>query len=234
MPHPFLTARWVNLILAQFPVPDELVSPYLPPGVELDRWNGSAHVSIVPFQFLETKVFGCKWPGFTNFPEINLRIYVRKGEKRGVVFIREFIPSRLIAWIARRTYNEPYQTARMNADCFVRVNRLTANYSLKRGGRTHRVWAVGDEATTVPPDDSAEHFFKERKWGFGKTKHGELLIYEVQHPTWACHAVRDYGIDMDWGTLYGEPWAIMNGVEPTSLFLIEGSAVSVLPHGVEK
>ena len=231
MPRPFLTARWTNLILAQFPVPDELIAPHLPPGVEPDHWNGSAHVSLVPFQFLDTRVFGCRWPGFTNFPELNLRTYVRHGDRRGVVFIREYIPSRLVAWVARKTYNEPYFRAKLNDDCYVKGDRLTANYAMELGGRTHRVWAVGDEGRTTPSSDSAEQFFKERSWGFGKTKRGELLTYEVQHPTWACHAVRDYGIEIDWGMLYGERWKVMNVLEPASVFLVAGSEVSVFPHG---
>jgi uncharacterized protein YqjF (DUF2071 family) len=231
---PFLTARWVNLILAQYPVPDELIAPYLPPGVEPDRWNGSAYVSLVPFQFLDTRVFGCRWPGFTNFPELNLRTYVRHGDRHGVVFIREYIPSRIVAWVARQTYNEPYRTANLAADCYVKSDRLTANYSLTLTGQTHRLWAVGDGESTVPPADSPEHFFNERQWGFGRTRAGELLTYEVQHPTWACHAVRDYGIELDWGQLYGDRWARMNGKEPDSVFLVAGSAVSVFPHSKKR
>lgn len=227
---PFLTARWVNLILAQYPVPDELIAPHLPPGVEPDHWNGSAHVSLVPFQFLDTRVFGCRWPGFASFPELNLRTYVRHGDRRGVVFIREFIPSRLIAWVARRTYHEPYRTARLTADCYVKGDRLTANYALVRGGRIHRIWAVGDAEAAVPPAGSCEHFFKERQWGFGRTPASTLLAYEVQHPAWTCHRVRDYGIELDWSQLYGSDWSVMNGREPESVYLVSGSAVSVFPY----
>lgn len=227
---PFLTARWVNLILAQYPVPDELIAPYLPPGTEADRWNGSVYVSLVPFQFLDTRVFGCRWPGFTNFPELNLRTYVRHGDRRGVVFIREYIPSRLIAWVARRTYNEPYRTARLTADCYVKGDRLTANYALTLAGQTHRIWAVGDAESSVPTVETREQFFKERQWGFGRSRANGLLSYEVQHPPWACHRVRDYGIEVDWTQLYGSAWSVMNHREPDSVFLVTGSAVSVFPH----
>lgn len=73
MPRAFLTARWCNLILANYPVPDDLLLPLLPPGVELDRWNGSAFVSLVGFQFLDTKVAGVGWPTFRHFPEWTMR-----------------------------------------------------------------------------------------------------------------------------------------------------------------
>ena len=48
---PFLTARWVNLFLANYAVPDDLLVPQLPPGLELDRRDGQAFVSLVAFDF---------------------------------------------------------------------------------------------------------------------------------------------------------------------------------------
>src|SRR2546429_431786 len=89
---PFLTGRWTNLFLASFAVPDELLLRRLPPGLELDRYHGRAFVSLVAFDFLDTRVFAIPWPGYRNFPEVNLRFYVRHGEQRGVVFIRELVP----------------------------------------------------------------------------------------------------------------------------------------------
>jgi uncharacterized protein YqjF (DUF2071 family) len=64
----FLTARWCNLILANFEVPRELLHPLVPPGCELDRRDGVCWASLVGFQFLGTRVLGIGWPGFRNFP----------------------------------------------------------------------------------------------------------------------------------------------------------------------
>src|SRR5689334_13401141 len=101
MPFPFLTARWENLCLVTYTVPPALLEPRLPPGLTLDTRDGQAFVSLVAFQFLGTRVLGVPWPGYRNFPELNLRYYVRHGEERGVVFIREFVPRQLVAWLAR-------------------------------------------------------------------------------------------------------------------------------------
>ena len=120
---PFLTARWCNLLLANFAVPDEVLLPCLPDGLQLDRWQGRAHVSLVAFDFAKTRVLGIPWPGYRNFPEINLRYYVRHGRQRGVVFIREYIGLWLVAKLARLIYNEPYVVAPLSsrvtesADC---------------------------------------------------------------------------------------------------------------------
>jgi hypothetical protein len=69
----FLTARWCNLVLANYPVADELVRPHLPPGIDLDRRDGSAWCSLVGFQFLDTRVLGVGWPGYRHFPEWTIR-----------------------------------------------------------------------------------------------------------------------------------------------------------------
>ena len=113
---PFLTARWENLLLVNFKTKAEILEPYLPKGCVLDTYEGSPFVSLVAFEFLETKVFRVKWPGFTNFPEINLRFYIRFGEQRGVCFIREYVPSFLVSSIARWLYNEPYLSAKMKSN----------------------------------------------------------------------------------------------------------------------
>src|SRR6516165_5771072 len=100
MKRPFLTARWTNLFLATYPVSPQLLLPRLPRGLALDTRDGNAFVSVVAFEFLDTRVLGVPWPGYRNFTELNLRFYVRHGGDRGVVFVREFVPHHLVAWLA--------------------------------------------------------------------------------------------------------------------------------------
>src|SRR5450432_3678461 len=88
MKKPFLTARWTNLAMLTYRLDPALLQPFVPPGCSLDLIDGSAFASLVAFDFSDTRVFGIQWPGFINFPEINLRFYVRHhdqtGEHRGV------------------------------------------------------------------------------------------------------------------------------------------------------
>lgn len=70
----FLTARWCNLILANYAVPEGLLRPLLPPGLDLDRRDGRCWASLVGFQFLDTRVLGVGWPGYRHFPEWNQRM----------------------------------------------------------------------------------------------------------------------------------------------------------------
>ena len=227
MPRPFLTARWTHLFLASYPVPPELLRPRLPPGLELDTLDGRCFVSLVAFQFLDTRVLGVSWPGYRNFAELNLRFYVRHQGQRGVVFIREFVPQRLTAWAARTLYNEPYQAAPLTGIIREEASTISADYGLDWQGRKHAISVTGDKPGILPAESSVEHFFKEHSWGFGVTKRGNTLRYEVSHPVWQVYPVRDYRIDLDWRGVYGPEWAVLENAPPTSTVFAAGSAVSV-------
>lgn len=227
----FLTARWCNLILANYPVADDLLRPLLPPGTDLDRRDGSAWCSLVGFQFLDTRVLGVGWPGYRHFPEWNLRFYVTLNGERGVCFVREFVPQWLVATLARVIYNEPYRAARMTMDVRDSPTELEATYSLDWGGKRHVLCAVGSKPAFRPGPDSTEHFFKEHSWGFGTSRRGRLIRYEVSHPEWDVYPVREFTGNVDWGALYGPEWAVMNDKKPASVVLAAGSEVCVYPRG---
>src|SRR5262249_16862691 len=108
----FLTAEWRDLAMVNYEIDPAALAPLVPRGTELDRWNGRVFASIVGFRFLDTRVRGLAIPGHRNFEELNLRFYVRRkadaGWRRGVVFVKEIVPRRAIAWVARALYNENY------------------------------------------------------------------------------------------------------------------------------
>ena len=97
----FLSARWENLIMANYAVPPEVLLPYLPKGVELDFYQDKTYVSLVGFMFKKTSLFSIPIPFLGTFEEINLRFYVKRVEKnsikRGVVFINETVPYKMVA-----------------------------------------------------------------------------------------------------------------------------------------
>lgn len=231
---PFLTAQWVNLFLANFAVPDELLTRQLPPGLELDRWEGRAYVSVVAFEFRDTRVFGWRWPGYRRFPEVNLRYYVRQGPNRGVVFIREFVPKRLIAWIARWSYNEAYQVISMTNRTVETDETITVEHRLTWCGRDHILCATGRKPATTVPAGCLDHHLKELRLGYVSSRRGSLTVYEVEHPQWLVYPFVDYKFDLDWATLYGPKWGVLQGVEPQSVFLAAGSEIAVSPCGVCK
>jgi uncharacterized protein YqjF (DUF2071 family) len=203
--------------------------PRLPPGLDLDLREGQAFVSLVAFEFRDTRVLGVPWPGYRTFPEINLRFYVRNGDERGVVFIREFVPKRLVAWLARLLYNEPYLTAPMTSVVREDADSITVEHRLTFGGRVHTLTATGRKPAIRPDAGSVEHFFKEHRWGFNTARDGRTVRYEVRHPVWDVYPVSLCQIDFDWTIVYGGEWEFLRDAEPCSTVLAAGSEVSASP-----
>lgn len=229
MAFPFLTARWTNLINLTYAVDPKLLKPHVPKGCTLDIHNGDAFVSLVAFDFLETKVFGIRWPGFRNFPELNLRFYVKRGDQRGVVFIKEFVPQKLIAHMANIFYNEPYRAAKM--DSASKSDDVSHRFELgiTLDGRRHSIRAQGTYPTYTPPRDTLAHYFKEHKWGFGTDRKGQTLAYAVEHPEWEVWDLQSWALDLDPAALYGQEWGFLSNQAPFSALFAVGSRVSVYP-----
>lgn len=230
MPMRFLTARWSNLALLNFVVPEPLFRPYLPPGCVPDTsLDGQAYGSLVGFDFLDTRVLGVRWPGYVNFPEFNLRLYIRHEPSgdRGVVFVREIVPSRLIAAIARWTYNEPYLALPLASRTEQRAQSFSVEHTLTHDGRTSRMKVLARTPAETPPKDAWQTWFKEHRWGFNRSRTGRLIRYEVVHPAWACYPTEAYELDWDFEGLYGPPWGLLATQRPASVLLATGSDVSV-------
>src|SRR6266576_6774231 len=109
---PFLTAHWRNLILVSYAVDPVRIIDLVPAGTTLDSWRGQAFVSLVGFQFRDTRVLGAPVPFHQDFEEVNLRFYVRhvvdEEVRNGVVFICECVPRQMVGGMARLLYREPY------------------------------------------------------------------------------------------------------------------------------
>src|SRR5690349_8204798 len=113
----FLTAQWRNLLMANYEMDPAVLKKYVPCYTELDSFNGVHYVSLVGFLFRDTKVRGLSFPFHRTFEEVNLRFYVRYKEdgqwKRGVVFMKEIVPRRMITFVANTIYKEKYATHAM-------------------------------------------------------------------------------------------------------------------------
>ncbi|MDZ7687150.1 MAG: DUF2071 domain-containing protein [Halobacteriales archaeon] len=230
MTRPFLSARWKNLLNLTYEVPPELLEPHCPDSLELEREDGHSFVSVVGFDFTETCVRGIRFPGYTNFPELNLRFYVRYGGERGVVFIREFVPKRMVAWLARILYDEPYRHSRMKTSQELKDASRTWSLRIRHGGRRHKLEVTtANLSTYVPDEDSRDHFFKEHSWGFNDDGRGGTRRYRVVHPRWAVYDLDDVKVNLDFGLLYGEEWNFLNETEPTHTVFAQGSDVVVYP-----
>ncbi len=226
----FLSAQWRQLAMVNYEVDPAVLRPLVPAGIELDTFEGRSFVSMVGFLFLQTRVFGFRFPFHTNFEEVNLRFYVRRqmgsaeGWRRGTVFIKEMVPRRIIATMAKLLYNEPYITRPMRHA----VETTRAQYDWRQGRRWESLSVTGEEGEWRGiAAGSEEEFITEHYWGYNRQRDGRTLEYQVEHPRWQVRPAREYRFDCDVRSLYGAEFVPFLTGKASSAFLVEGSAVSV-------
>jgi uncharacterized protein YqjF (DUF2071 family) len=240
MSRAFLTAEWRKLIMAQYEVAPSALAPWLPHGVELDFYHDGdqprCYVSLVGFLFDRVRVKGVAFPFHMHFEEVNLRFYVARTlpdgtRRRGVVFIREFVPRAAISLIARTLYEEPYRTLAMQHRIAVTPDSLHAEYSWRtRGTWSHLAVEAAPHVEAIA-SGSVEEFITEHYWGYTKRTRGFTSEYGVQHPRWSIYPIRNATIEADFGALYGSAFASLNAAVPANIVLAEGSEVSVSSGG---
>ncbi len=232
----FLTAEWKNLIMANYIVDPAILQPYLPAKTELDHWNNRHYVSLVGFLFRDVRVKGMRIPFHINFPEVNLRFYVRsKNEnewKRGVVFISEIVPKRAIAFTANTFFKEHYAAMPMKHEWEQEEQSLFVTYKWKKRGKWNKLMVKASMYSETLQSGSEEEFITEHFWGYSAFSKDRTAEYHVEHPRWNIHPVRSFTIDCDFETLYGQNFGFLQQQAPSSVFLADGSAIKVFSKKV--
>jgi uncharacterized protein len=224
----FLTAEWRHLAMLNYAVDPKILAPLVPAGTELDFHNGKTFVSVVGFLFLHTRVLGVPIPLHRNFEEVNLRFYVRRraedGWRRGVTFVRELVPRRAIAFVARAFYDEPYLAVPMRHSISHGPHELSLQYQWWRNNRWE---TLGMTAAEDPRESGAhEEFITEHYWGYTK-RASATSEYGVEHERWQLRSAVAWNFEADVASLYGPQFVETLRTEPVSAFIAEGSPVIV-------
>lgn len=221
--------------MLNYSVEADLLKPFLPTGVELDFWQGKTYVSMVGFLFLHTRVMGMRLPLHVDFDEVNLRFYVRRsapeGWRRGVVFIKEIVPRRIIASVARVCYNENYVAMpmrhRIEMENGILRREGAVEYAWRYQGRWNALRATTTGVAASPAENSMEEFITEHYWGYTARRNGGCAEYRVEHPRWNVWRTKDAALECDTARLYGPEFVPALERRPDSAFVAEGSPVTV-------
>ncbi|HEX2607028.1 MAG TPA: DUF2071 domain-containing protein [Flavisolibacter sp.] len=232
MPKVFLEAEWKNLLMANYEVDPHILRRYLPCRTELDTFDGVHYISLVGFLFSNTRVKGISIPFHRTFEEVNLRFYVRFKEqnewKRGVVFMKEIVPRRMISWVANTLYGENYSTHSMRHRWTTGKEGLEVAYFWKVGREWNYLQALAEADAVRIKTGSMEEFITEHYWGYTHIDSSCTGVYQVEHPKWDIHPVKEFNVNCNSQMLYGPEFADPLGRKPSNVFLASGSAVRVL------
>ena len=110
-----LRMRWIDLAFLHWSVRPDKLRQLIPPPLELDLFDGSAWVAVAPFRMTAVRPsFAPPIPTANDFPELNVRTYVRQGGRSCVWFFSLDAASWLAVMGARTAVGLPYFHARMH------------------------------------------------------------------------------------------------------------------------
>lgn len=216
--------------MSNYEVDPAILKPYMPKGLELDFYEGKTYVSLVGFMFKKTSLFGVPIPFFGSFEEINLRFYVQRIEgkkiKKGVVFINETVPFKIVALLANKLYKEHYISIPTKNSIYVKEHKHI-DFKWKMNDKWNSLTVKSDINQYKIEPFSIEEFIFERYFGFTKLSPSRSQEYRIQHPKWNTNKILNYTVDCDFNTMYGESFSHLTNHEPNSIIMAEGSLVSV-------
>lgn len=185
-----MTQSWCDLLFAHWPVSAATLRELVPPKLEIDTFEGTAFIGVVPFRMENVGVrFGGPFPGASRFLELNVRTYVRHKGVAGVYFFSLDATSALAVYSARRFYNLPY----FKADMTQSENLDGFTYTSKRSGRNssravlHVRYQPKIQLADSSPGSLAE-FLTERYCLFVESG-GQIYRGDVHHKKWPLRLV---------------------------------------------
>jgi hypothetical protein len=177
---------WHDLLFAHWPVPLQDVRSKIPARFDVDMFDGTAWVGIVPFRMTNVTLRGLpSWPWFSEFPELNVRTYVCVGNRPGVYFFSLDAGSAIAVRAARIFLNLPYYFSSMQ----VTSHRSVVAYESRRHGRDDGMAEFNATYEPTGPTFAAargslEYFLTERYCLYHVNHRGLPYRLEIHHPPW--------------------------------------------------
>ena len=183
--------HWDELTFLHWRYPPDQVQRLLPSGLEVETFDGSAWVGLVPF-FLRVGLPGVPpVPWASQFAETNVRTYVRSADGESGIWFFSLDAARLGAvLVARATYRLPYFWSRMRLE----RDATTIRYDCRRrwpGPRGARSRAVIDIGDPFAPDEltDLDHFLTAR-WALYSAPRSGIHHARAFHDPWPLHRAR--------------------------------------------
>ncbi len=169
---------WRHLTFLHWRYDPAVIAPTLPPGLTLDTYDNSAWIGLVPFVLSGVQPYGFPaFPWISEFPETNVRTYVRDASGHRGVWFYTLEAARLPAVVLARTwYHLPYRWASMH----VRRNANSVEYFSRRGQRRTEI-AVEPGA---PMQAGEFDIFLTARFRLYTATRGRIAFAQIEHDPW--------------------------------------------------
>jgi uncharacterized protein YqjF (DUF2071 family) len=179
-----MTQTWHDLLFAHWPIAASALASHVPSVFQLDSFDGTAWVGVVPFHMSNVRPRGVPaLPWLSAFPELNVRTYVVMDDKPGVYFFSLDATNPLAVKAARRFFHLPYYTAEMTVES--RGHRIHYRSRRTSSPPAELIASYGPTAPPAPPRrGTLEYFLTERYCLYTLDRRGRPARCEIHHPAW--------------------------------------------------
>jgi uncharacterized protein len=182
---PIMYQNWGKLLFMHWRIDERLLRPLIPAELEMDSFDGSAWIGVIPFTMWGIRAsFLPPVPGTNSFHELNVRTYVSFNGVAGVWFLSLDAANRLAVWAARKFYSLPYFNAKMALQQDGKTIEYSSTRADKRGAAAHlrTSWTIGDRLPQSSPG-SLDFFLTERYCLYSERKE-KLYRARIHHQRW--------------------------------------------------
>jgi len=191
-----MTQTWHDLLFAHWPIDEGALREKVPSEFDLDLFDGTGWVGVVLFHMTNVAPRGVpSLPWISEFPELNVRTYVRVNDKPGIYFFSLDAGSTLAVHAARLLLNLPYYAATMS----VMASADNIQYDSRRDNDSATATLSASYRPIGAPFEAIigrrEHFLTERYSLFVR-RAGIVTRLDIEHVPWPLqHASADIDVN---------------------------------------
>ncbi len=168
--------EWNNAIFLHYQVNLSALEKFVPKALEIDRFDGTAWVSVVAFTMEKIRPkYVPHFPPISNFDEINIRTYVKSNGKAGVYFLNIEGGKRLSCKIAKGISELPYRLSK--------IKRTVNSYQSTNPEFKDQLDIEFSVGNTLKEKTKLEHWLTER-YALFQDAGTSINAFEIHHLEW--------------------------------------------------
>jgi len=182
--------EWNNAVFLHWEVDLQELRKFMPGGMEIDLFDGKPWVSVVAFTMEKIRPrYMPYFPPISNFEEINIRTYVKMGDKTGVTFLSIEAASWISCKIATALSELPYRYSKMTRNG---ASVISKNASFSDGLRV--TCNVGSE---LRDKSDLDRWLTER---YALFQHNGTSVnqFEIHHIEWPMYRLELGEIELEY------------------------------------
>lgn len=224
-PGTLLSCQWRDVVALNFEIDDRALTPYLPPGTRLAKYNNHTMITMMAKNARELQPWGRSLTLFRSIDSIDLRCYVQCETSTGVivghVILHHVLSNKLCARLLKFLYKQSCDVEKIihtatNFETAQRDALPAAEYRWGSEEQENHFSVKARAGGRKPADDSKEDFVLNQRYRFANSPHGTIM-YAIRQTPWVVwkassgsyECARSYGLGSSMARYLKKPTSVL-------------------------